>query len=118
MDRQGVIGLVLLGLIGLYFALQGREQASPSSGFSPPPVRVEEASPCQARVWAATLGYAEVRLQLEGQASLLRLEWPGGSLEVETPKVCSGGECKVALPPGVRPVRVKVDGCPAFTLGE
>ena len=111
-DGQKAFGVVLLGLIALYFALQGRKEPPASSPQG-------EASPtCQARVWAATLGYQEVRLQLEGQASLIRLAWPQGGLEVETPKVCSAGECRVPIPPGVRPVEVRVDACPPIRLGE
>lgn len=115
---QKAFGMVLLGLIALYFALQGRE--GPWAPPSPSPSSLqEEASPvCQARVWAATLGYQEVRLQLEGPASLIRLAWSGGSLEVETPRVCSGGECRVPIPPGVSPVEVRVDTCPPIRLGE
>lgn len=88
MDRQRVVGLVLLGLIGLYFALEGRKgEVAPPASSAP-----SQAPPsCLARVWAATLGYAEVRLQLEGQAAHIRLAWPEGSLEVDTPRVCSEG---------------------------
>lgn len=120
MDGQKAFGVVLLGLIALYFALQGREgpPAPPPPSFSPPPSQGEASPTCQARVWAATLGYQEVRLQLEGQASLIRLAWPQGGLEVETPKVCSAGECRVPIPPGVRPVEVRVDACPPIRLGE
>ncbi len=95
MDGQKAFGEVLLGLIALYFALQGRDGPPAPPSSSPQ----GEASPtCQARVWAATLGYQEARLQLEGQASLIRLAWPQGGLEVETPKVCSAGECRVPIP--------------------
>ncbi|WP_347241357.1 hypothetical protein [Thermus sp.] len=120
MDRQKVVGVVLLGLIGLYFALQGREKPPSPSRPVPAPEekRVEEGGKCLARVWTATLGYQEVRLQVEGQAWAIRLSWPGGGLQVETPKVCSGGECKVPIPPGVRPVEVQVDACPSLRLGE
>ncbi len=121
MDRQKVVGVVLLGLIGLYFAFQGREEAPSPSGPASPPreERVEEeGGECLARVRVAALGYQEVRLELEGQAWAIRLSWPGGGLQVETPRVCSGGECKVPIPPGVRPVEVRVDACPPLLLGE
>lgn len=121
MDRQKAVGVVLLGLIGLYFALQGREEASPPSrpASSPREERVGgEGGECLARVRVAALGYQEVRLEVEGQAWTLRLSWPGGGLQVETPRVCSGGECKVPIPPGVRPVEVRLDGCPPLVLGE
>ncbi len=64
MDRQKAVGVVLLGLIGLYFALQGREEASPPSrpASSPREERVgEEGGECLARVRVAALGYQEVR---------------------------------------------------------
>jgi len=117
-NGQKAFGVMLLGLIALYFTLQGRKE--PPAPPPPPSSSPQgEASPtCQARVWAATLGYQEVRLQLEGQASLIRLAWPQGSLEVETPRVCSAGECRVPIPPGVRPVEVRVDACPPIRLGE
>jgi len=93
-DGQKAFGVVLLGLIALYFALQGRKEPPASSPQG-------EASPtCQARVWAATLGYQEVRLQLEGQASSSAWRGPKGASRWKPPRCAQRGSAGCPSPQG------------------
>lgn len=83
------------------------------------PSKVETANaikPCNTQIDAIVSGGDEVRLQVRGSAERLAVLWPGGSTNVATQQVCSGGECRVKVPPNTQGVAVQFDGCPVVQL--
>ena len=90
---------------------QGKIANAPSK-----PKTVLATKPCNAQLDAAVSSGDEVRLQVRGSAERLVVFWPGGATNLATEQVCSGGECRVKVPPNTRGVAVQFDGCPMVQL--
>lgn len=115
--------IILLALIGLYFALQfaqpaaqGRTQPAPAAATRPEP-QAAPAPSCAAEVRRLVLSGEVLVIEAGGNAQAVRLAFDNGlTITRRASEVCSFGECRLTVGSSPGPFRVQFDQCPQIEV--